>query len=79
MGTRIKRRQRNEKTNFNVSKIANNYQTVQTACGTEIVSSACGGEVSTACGSEVVSSACGGEVSTACGTEITVPCGSERL
>ncbi|MBR0471806.1 MAG: hypothetical protein IJI98_03795 [Methanosphaera sp.] len=69
----------NEKTSFNVSKIANNYQTVQTACGTEIVSSACGGEVSTACGSEVVSSACGGEVSTACDTEITVPCGSERL
>ncbi len=50
----------NENTNFNVSKIANNYHTVQTACGSE---------VSTACGSEVVSSACGTEITTACGSE----------
>ena len=60
----------NDNTNFNVSKIANNYYTVQTACGTEIVSSACGSEVSTPCGSEV---------STACGSEVSTPCGSERF
>ena len=48
----------NEKESFSVSKIAQNV--ISTACGSDVVASACGGDINTACGSDITT-ACGSD------------------